>query len=59
MSWGSRLSCCLLFFLSKYFRIVVKMVGIFDFSFGEESLEERFLFVAVMGAIFRGSMGFD
>ena len=46
-------------FLSKYFRIVFKMVSIFGLRFGEVVLEERFLFVATMRAIFRGSVGYD
>ena len=36
--------------------MVFKMVGIFGFRFGEVALEEEFLFVAIMGTTFRGSV---
>ena len=35
------------------------MVGIFGLSFRGEALEERFLFVAIIGATFRRSLGCD
>lgn len=60
---GSELELCILFkcgvLLSKLFRIVFKVVGIFDFYFGEGLFEEVFLVVAIMVTNFRGYMEGD